>query len=395
MSRPFAPTSLAQHRACLWHGLTVQCGAQPGRPQILCCPHACQSPATHFFLATLYWQVQWSWSHRFPGIRVSIKLCSLLHAPASPDQPCLCHTSPHPRRSLCKNQTGLWHAARSIWTPPFSPPFSNQPFNDRPKETFWETTDHFRSLLSPDASVNNGIPCDMYLNEPYKLCLLGAQDLCRIIIQQGPGCLLWSVNLHRGYRQLHVCFLDWPLLAIHWAGRYYFDTAVPFGVRWGAMYMQCTSVAANAIARTEHIPTVPYIDDTASAQQPTDAWAGMACFKALLHELGLQDKMEKENLPHTVMTWLGVNFDTVKMTMSVQLPKNVDCLSTTHLWAQKSYATKSDLRQYLGKLLHICECCSTVCLFVNRMLRARAWQYPSWSRVPSRRAIDFVMFTPV
>ena len=135
------------------------------------------------------------------------------------------------------------------------------------------------------------------------------------------------------------------------------------------MYMQRTSAAASAIARAEHIPTVPYIDDTASAQQPVDAWAGMARFKALLHELGLQDNEGKENLPHTVMTWLGVTFDTLTMTMSVPLPKIADCLSTTHLWAQKSHATKTELRQYLGKLLHICECCPTLRLFVNRMLQ--------------------------
>ena len=366
MSRPFAPARLAQRRARPWHGLTVQCSAQPGRPQLLWCPHTCQSPAPHFFLASQCWQVQWPRSHRFPGIRICIKLCSPLHAPACPDQPCLCHTSPHPRGSLCKHRTGLWHAARPIWMPPFHPPFSNQPLNDRPKETFWETPGHFRSLLSPWRFRQQWHPTRHVPKWTLQAAL--TQDLRCLIIQQGSGCLLWSVDLHRGYRQLRVCPLDWPLFGIHWAGRYYFDTAVPFGVRWGAMYMQRTSAAASAIARTEHIPTVPYIDDTASAQQPADAWAGMARFNALLHELGLQD-VEKEKLPHTVMTWLGVNFDTVNMIMSVPLPKIADCLSTTCLWAQKLHATKSELTQYLGKLLHICECWTTLRLFVNRMLQ--------------------------
>ena len=252
--------------------------------------------------------------------------------------------------------------------PPFAPLFQTSPLMTTPKKHSEKRRVILDLSFPPDASVNYGIPRDMYLNEPFKLHLPGAQDLCRLIIQQGPGCLMWSVDLHRGYRQLHVCHLDCRLLGIHWAGHYYFDTAVPFGVRWGAMCMQRTSVADSAIARTEHIPTVPYIDDTACAQQPADAWAGMACIKALFHELSLQD-VEKENLPHTVMTWLCVNFDTVNMTMSVPLLKIVDCLSTTHFWAQKSHDTKSEVRQYLGKLLHICECCPTLCLFVNRMLQ--------------------------
>ena len=94
-------------------------------------------------------------------------------------------------------------------------------------------------LSHPDgASVNSGIPHDSYLGVPYKLSLPSVKDLRDLIIAQGQGCHLWSIDLQRGYRQLRVCPMDWPLLGIAWDGAYYFDTAVPLGIGWGAMYMQ-------------------------------------------------------------------------------------------------------------------------------------------------------------
>ena len=61
-------------------------------------------------------------------------------------------------------------------------------------------------LSHPDgASVNSGIPRDSYLGVPYKLSLPSAQDLRDLIIAEGQGCHLWSIDLQSDYRQLRVC----------------------------------------------------------------------------------------------------------------------------------------------------------------------------------------------
>ena len=104
-------------------------------------------------------------------------------------------------------------------------------------------------LSFPDnESVNAGIPQDTYLGVPYKLHLPCAHDLRRLIVQHGQGCHLWSMDLQRSYRQLRICPLDWPLLGIRWRDALYFDTAVPFGVRFGAMYLQRTTEAVTQIS---------------------------------------------------------------------------------------------------------------------------------------------------
>ena len=51
-----------------------------------------------------------------------------------------------------------------------------------------------------------------------------------------------------------------------------------------------------------------------------------------------------------------------------RLCKINECLRMARSWATKEYCTKSQLRKFLGKLFHICQCCPTSRLFVNRLL---------------------------
>ena len=252
--------------------------------------------------------------------------------------------------------------------PPFEPSFQINPLMTAPKKHS-EMRRVIPDLSHPKgASVNYGIPRDTYLGVPYKLHLPSAQGLQGLIVSQGRGCHLWAIDLQRGYHQLRMCPMDWPLLGIAWNGAFYFDMAVPFGIRWGAMYMQSTTSAVTRLAEHEGIPCIAYIDDVASAQSPGDAIHGKRRFQSLLRELGLQENISKVSEPSTQMTWLGVDFDSEAMTMSVLTVKINECLWMARSWATKEYCTKSQLRKFLGKLFHICQCYPTLRLFVNRLL---------------------------
>ena len=252
--------------------------------------------------------------------------------------------------------------------PPFHPAFHTSPLMTSPKKNSHQRRVILDLSFPHGTSVNTGIPRDTYLGTPYKLHLPSAQDLRDLILTQGAGCHLWSLDLKRGYRQLRVCPLDWPLLGIQWKGQYYFDTAVPFGIRWGAMYMHRTTSALTSIAAYDGIPTVAYIDDIAGAQSPARAQQDKAHCQHLMEELGLEEQVEKGTDPDTRMVWLGVHFDTQTMVMSVPHSKIEECLSLAGEWAHKTHCTRSQLRRFLGKLFHIAQCCPTLRLFVNRLL---------------------------
>ena len=253
--------------------------------------------------------------------------------------------------------------------PPFTPTFQTNALMTRPKRAS-DTRRVILDLSFPDQlSVNAGIPRDSYLGEYCKLSLPTPLDLRREILRHGKGCYLWSLDLSRGYRQLRTCPLDWPLLGIRWKGQYYFDTAVPFGVRWGAMYMQSTSAAVTDILQRDDITSLAYIDDIAGVN--TSHEDAQRCFnraRALLAELGLAEAASKASPPNTVMVWLGVLFDTTNMTMAVPETKIKEVMTLASRWLNSARCTKTQLRKFLGKLFHIATCCETLRLFCNRLL---------------------------
>ena len=125
-------------------------------------------------------------------------------------------------------------------TPLFSE-FTTSPLMTRPKRNSTKRRVIMDLSFGEDDSVNGGIVKTHYLGNQFKLRLPSALDLRDYIVAQGAGCLLWSLDLERGYRQLRSCPADWPLLQIAWRGRLYQDLAVLFGLRFGAKAMQSTT----------------------------------------------------------------------------------------------------------------------------------------------------------
>ena len=257
-------------------------------------------------------------------------------------------------------------------------PFHEQPFKQwtmasplmsRPKQG----SDKRRIIVDlscpQGTSVNDGIPADTYLGVPYKLKLPSVLDLRDAIVKHGEGCWLWKRDLQRGYRQLRICPLDYPLLGVVWKNQWFIDLAVPFGLRWGAKYMQNTTSAVTQILSVEGHTAFNYIDDLAGVHK--DKYKAQTSFdraSSLLQELGLEEATDKASPPATKMVWLGVQFDTLTMQMSIPERKIEECLTLVRQWQHKLDCTKSQLKKLLGKLFHVAMCNSTLRLFVNRML---------------------------
>ena len=52
------------------------------------------------------------------------------------------------------------------------------------------------------------------------------------ILAAGRGCYLSKVDIKSAFRICPVRPADWPLLGIHWQRKYYFECALPFGLRF-------------------------------------------------------------------------------------------------------------------------------------------------------------------
>ena len=74
---------------------------------------------------------------------------------------------------------------------------------------------------------------------------------------------------------------------------------------------------------------------------------------ALMKALGLAESEDKACPPSTKMVFLGVHFDTEKMTMSVPADKIQELREDLSQWSRKTTAVRRDLQSILGKLFWV------------------------------------------
>lgn len=118
------------------------------------------------------------------------------------------------------------------------------------------------------SSVNDGIPKDSYLDEPFTLRLPGTDALVAIILEKGTGYLLFKKDLRRAYRQLRIDPRDFHLLGLQHEDSLYFDIAPPFGLRSAAMMCQRTRSAVSYMYESLGYECTNYIHDFGGADSP-------------------------------------------------------------------------------------------------------------------------------
>ena len=195
--------------------------------------------------------------------------------------------------------------------PPFVPWFQTSPLMTRVKKSSTSRRIIADFSWPIGKSVNSGIPTDTYMGSPYKLHLPSPDDFVSLIRKHDTGCYIFSLDLARAYRQLRVDPLDWPLLGLKMDNNFFADMAVPFGIRWAAMFCQRTTNAVSYIATQRGDVLLPYIDDiTGITHSKPAANKSFHRTRQLFNELGLEEAHHKACTPSTNMTWIGLEFDT-------------------------------------------------------------------------------------
>ena len=225
-------------------------------------------------------------------------------------------------------------------------------------------------LSWPDGfSVNNGIDKDLYLGKTHDMHLPTIDLMEKEILQCGKGCYLYKTDLSRGYRQLRVDPIDWPLLGFKYEESYFMDICPPFGLRSAAMMMQRTSEAVAFIQDKEGHKVFPYIDDFGGAKKSKHmAGVALGSLQESLVGLGLDEAKHKVCLPSQIMVWLGILFNTSSMTMSIPDGKLGEIMEDLGHWKNRIHATRREMQSIIGALQFVAKVCPPVRLFVSRML---------------------------
>lgn len=206
-------------------------------------------------------------------------------------------------------------------------------------------------LSSPKGfSVNDGIdPC---------LCSLkytSVAEAADLVNRLGKGALMAKIDLKSAYRMVPVHPQDQPFLGIEWRGSILVDQALPFGLRSAPkLFTAVADGLAWALSCEGILNPLHYLDDfffCAPAESP-------ACRQALeiaiplCSRLGLPVAPNKVEGPTTCITFLGIQIDSERQSLSLPPHKLVHLKELIQDWKGRRSATKHQLQELVGHLNH-------------------------------------------
>jgi hypothetical protein len=251
------------------------------------------------------------------------------------------------------------------------PGFHVNPLMSREKATSNDRRVILDMSYPEDKAPNTFIPRDNYLGEPCKLKLPSPRHLADLILERGKGCYVSCYDLLNAYKQLPLTPEDWIYTGMKFKGKSYMEIKLPFGAPHSAGLMQNTLLAVIFILEEMGIVSLGYIDDIASVNTDyLSAIVDYVIILTVLEALGLDVAQHKLIPPSTLVIWLGVEFDTVEMTMKVPRSKLTAIVDICKEHACSSTIRRKALKSILGKLLHIVQILPTLRLFMNRLLLA-------------------------
>lgn len=226
-------------------------------------------------------------------------------------------------------------------------------------------------------SLNNSTPSDIYLDEPCIYTFPKINDFRLMVLKCGPGSLMWKRDLSRYFLQLPLCPSDYHRVGFVWRCLMFFFVGLMFGLRHSGLQGQKVTDAVSWIHRRlgldspcgELFQVCNYSDDFGGVEEdPVQAQRSFIGLSILLSDLGLAESSSKAVAPTTQMPYLGILFDTTKMTMSVPTEKLAELKAEIDSWARKTTISKRNLQSLLGKLFWVCKVVRFSRVFMGRLL---------------------------
>ena len=230
-------------------------------------------------------------------------------------------------------------------------------------------------LSAPNGlSVNDGINKD-----EFSLHYVTVDDAVRIIHRHGPGCLLAKADLKHAFRICPVNKSDWPLLGIHWQGLFYVDNILPFGLRSSPfLFNRLAEALAFITYHNFHVKDLlHYLDDYLLIQPSFSLSKAFTTFRTLLSVftglgIPLAEGDDKICPPSTVLTFLGIEFDTVCGELRLPAAKLGELKLELSAWLVKSSFSKRELLSLAGLLSFAAKVVPPSRTFVRRLFNAAA-----------------------
>ena len=240
-------------------------------------------------------------------------------------------------------------SGRLVQRPQSAPPMRCSPIGMIPKA---HQPGKFRLIVDlsapPDFSVNDGISTALC-----SLRYVTVDRAARLVKDYGQGALMAKIDLQSAYRHIPVHPEDQHLLGIEWDGKEYRDQALPFGLRSAPkLFTAVADGLAWAMQQEGVHNSVHYLDDFLFWGPPSSPECGVSLSKAtaVCHPLGLPTAPHKTVGPATVLTFLGIEVDSMAQVLRLPAAKLVRLQRELARWESKRQASKRELQRMIGLL---------------------------------------------
>lgn len=197
----------------------------------------------------------------------------------------------------------------------------------------------------------------------------------------GRRSYMTKIDIEAAYRNIPVRPEDWPLQAMHWRDKFYVDIVMQFGLASATAIFEWYSSAAEYMAkrllRVQHL--AHYIDDFLLLHASKEGCQqALERILALFRQLGLPISLEKLEEPSMLMVFLGVLFDSINMTLSLEEKRIKAIEEQLREWGTRTTASREELQSLIGVLAFAAKVVRSGRTFLRRMID-QLKSIPSWS----------------
>ena len=217
-------------------------------------------------------------------------------------------------------------------------------------------------------SVDGRIAKDVYLGVEDKLCFPKVDDLVREVRHLGPGCLCFKHDLQRAYHQIFVDWKDIPLLEYIHNNSIFFNAVLPMGLQSSARCCQHVTDTIVFLFVEKGYFAGNYLGDFGGVSTVSQAWQAFTALGDLLRAVGIQEASEKAAALSTRMIFLGIQVDTVELSLTILEEKLQDLIHELQSWSHKSKATLKEVQQLARKLNFAASCIQPAHIYICQIL---------------------------
>ena len=173
-------------------------------------------------------------------------------------------------------------------------------------------------MLRTEYPSTRALPKEFYLNEKTEYDFPELDDFEILIFKVSQGAKMWKRNLERYFLQIPLDPADYSKTGFIWPAGLLARTSPPLSA--GGIARKGSSSMVRSL-------TLNYLDDLAGVEEDDKADTAFQKMGQLLSDLGLKEAADKASSPATIITYLGVIFDSIAMRKTVPQRRLPSCLN--------------------------------------------------------------------